>query len=199
MRCGSALGDLRVEVHGRPGRSSILRRAIICVVVCLLAVLSFYLSLIATSKSLNFDQRTKVGAAIDVLEVQGFASEVVLLRRFAAFRSSDNWFNAMVPKENAFAATNFPFAIMTLYTDFFTYPIDDTERAAILLHEARHLSGGDEKDAYSFVWKNRAKLGWTREKYTSSTVWKNVRDQTREYSPEIFACQDKEFGDCTEP
>lgn len=170
----------------------------ICVSVCVVAVLGFYLSLIATSRSLSFDQRGKVTAAVAILEAQGFTGEATLLRRVTVFRSSDNWFNAMVPKESAFAATNFPFEIMTLYSDFFTYPIDDTERAAILLHEARHLVGGDEKDAYSYVWKNRAKLGWTRDKYAGSIVWKNVRVQTREYSPEMFVCQDKEFGDCSE-
>ena len=57
---------------------------------------------------------------------------------------------------------------MTIYPDFFQFPADDTERAAILFHEAKHLEGKDEKEAYEFVWKNRKKLGWTKEKYGNS-------------------------------
>ena len=121
-----------------------------------------------------------------------------MLEHFAVFRGTDNWFNSLVPKENAYAATNFPFEIMTVYPDFFAYPVDDVERAAILLHEARHLKGGDEKDAYEFVWKNRFKLGWTKEGYYNSPVWKNVRRQTREYAPGLFACPGNDFDDCTE-
>ena len=121
-----------------------------------------------------------------------------MLEKFTVYRSSDSWFNKMIPKENAFAATNFPFEIMTLYADFFTYPVDEIERAAILLHEARHLQGKDEKDAYEFVWKSRAKLGWTKDKYLHAPVWENVRRQTREYAPSLFICEGSEFKDCTE-
>jgi hypothetical protein len=87
---------------------------------------------------------------------------------------------------------------MTLYPDFFTVPLDDTERAAILLHEAKHLQGKDEKAAYEFVWKNRKQLGWTSDKYKNSEIWQNVRNQTRQYSPYLFVCGDKEAGDCSE-
>ena len=87
---------------------------------------------------------------------------------------------------------------MTLYSDFFAYPADDVERAAILLHEARHLKGKDEKDAYEFVWRNRKVLGWTKERYLDSPVWVNVRRQTRDEVPELFICPNNEFGDCTE-
>lgn len=121
-----------------------------------------------------------------------------MLDSYAVYRSSDSWFNSMIPKENAYAATNFPFEIMTIYPDFYTYPTDETERAAILLHEARHLQGKDEKDAYEFVWKNRNKLGWTKERYFNSPLWKNVRSQTREYAPWLFSCEGSDFNDCTE-
>ncbi|MGH9819264.1 MAG: hypothetical protein ACRD43_03765, partial [Pyrinomonadaceae bacterium] len=115
-----------------------------------------------------------------------------------AFHATDNWLNASVQKENAYAATNFPFEIITLYPDFFTLSIDYTERAAILLHEAKHLQGKDEKGAYEFVWKNRERLGWTSDRYHSSEIWQNVRKQTKDYSPFLFTCDFKEFGDCTE-
>ena len=129
---------------------------------------------------------------------KGFAREALILDNFTAFRSNDNWLNASVAKENAYAATNFPFEIMTLYSDFFTYPADDTERAAILLHEARHLFGENEKEAYEFVWRNRKQLGWTDDKYVNSVVWMNIRKQTKDNVPNLFVCDFKEFSDCTE-
>ena len=121
-----------------------------------------------------------------------------MLETFTVFRRTDNWLNASVEKENAFAATNFPFEIVTLYSDFFTYPADDIERAAILLHETRHLRGEGEKQAYEFVWKHRKQLGWTRDKYANSQVWENVRRQTRDVVPGLFVCEINQFSDCTE-
>lgn len=121
-----------------------------------------------------------------------------MLDYLTSYRADDNWLNASVDKENAYAATNFPFEVMTIYPDFFNYPVDDTERAAILLHEAQHLKGADEKEAYEFVWKNRKKLGWTKEKYGSSIIYQNVRRQTREYAPQLFVCNLNEYADCTE-
>jgi hypothetical protein len=47
----------------------------------------------------------------------------------------------------AYAATNFPFGVITIYPTFFKYPVDDIERATILLHESYHLFGDDEKFA----------------------------------------------------
>lgn len=87
---------------------------------------------------------------------------------------------------------------MTVYPDFFTYPVDDTERAALFLHEAQHLKGADEKEAYKFVWENRIKLGWTREKYGSTAIFTDVEKQTKEIVPELFICQANDSGDCTE-
>ena len=78
------------------------------------------------------------------------------------------------------------------------FPNDDTERAAILLHEAKHLQGADEKEAYQFVWENRKKLGWTKETHGNSLVWRNVRKQTKEVAPNLFVCDINEYGDCTE-
>jgi hypothetical protein len=166
--------------------------------VSAVAVAGFYASLLISSDRIALDQRREVEAAIEILEKSGFSEETFYLRHLAVFRSNDNWLNASVEKENAYAATNFPFEIVTLYPDFFTYPADATERAAVLLHEARHLAGKDEKDAYEFVWKNRKRLGWTRESYGDSSVWLAVRKQTREYSPDLFVCDFNVYGDCTE-
>ena len=175
-----------------------MTRVIICTIVCFAAVFAFYLSLLVSARSLSIEQRIDTRKALAVLNERGFSSEIFVLYHLAAFRAEDNWLNATVAKENAYAATNFPFAIITLYPDFFTYPIDETERAAILLHESRHLVGEDEHDAYAYVWKHHNQLGWTKEKYESSVVWRNIRKQTKENAPELFVCADKEYGDCTE-
>ncbi len=154
--------------------------------------------MIFTSKPLSFDEKQTVKNAIKVLDEKGFSNEVFLLNYLTSFRSNDHWLNASVEKESAYAATNFPFEIMTIYPDFFQLSIDDTERAAILLHEAKHLEGKDETEAYKFVWENRKKLGWTKETHGNSQVWQSVRKLTKEYSPELFVCEFNAFGDCTE-
>jgi len=178
-------------------KSTVLRRAIICAAVCILAVLGFYLSMLFTSSSLSYDEKKQVKDAVKILDEKGFSSEVFLLKYLTSFRANDNWLNASTRLENAYAATNFPFEIMTIYPDFFTYSTDDTERAAVLLHEAQHLKGADEKEAYEFVWRNRKKLGWTRETHGDSVVWRNVRRQTKEYTPNLFVCGWNEASDCT--
>jgi len=173
------------------------RRLLIFFAVCVGAVGIFYASLIMTASSLSADEVEKVKNATLYLEKHGFINEAYLLRDVATYRSNDNWLNASVPKENAFAATNYPFAIITLYPDYFTYPKDDVERSAILLHEARHLIGYGEEEAYEFVWRNKKYLGWTEEKYGQSVVWQNIRKQTREYAPNLFVCDFNPFRDCT--
>jgi len=200
IRCNSALIETSsvVAVNKSKTGSRVLRRVLFCVCICVLSVLGFYISLVASAKSLDQNEKSKIRSAIAVLRERGFANEVMLLDHFTVYRGNDNWLNASVAKENAYAATNFPFEIMTVYPDFFAYPIDDTERAAILLHEAQHLKGKDEHGAYEFVWRNRAKLGWTKEKYGRSPVWQNVRNQTRDNAPNLFSCEAREFGDCTE-
>jgi hypothetical protein len=198
-RCDALLAvDAAPEKPRMGSGAKIFRRVVVCLVVVICAVLGFYLSLIMSAARLSYAQTVEVGKAIAVLDEKGFSDEVFMLNYLTAFRAEDNWLNASVAKENAYAATNFPLEIMTIYPDFFTYPMDDTERAAILLHEAKHLQGKDEKEAYEFIWKNRHRLGWTKEKYWNSLVWQNVRRQTREYVPSLFNCADKEFGDCTE-
>lgn len=178
--------------------SKLFKRAAVCAAVIIFALTAFYLSLVFSAKPLSTEERQTVERAIDVLEAKGFMSEARLLNYFTVFRSNDNWLNASVQKENAYAAANFPFEIMTLYPDFFSQTIDDTERAAVLLHEARHLKGEDEKEAYEFVWRNRKKLGWTKENYRRSNVWQTVRTQTRENAPNLFVCEMNELKDCTE-
>jgi len=176
----------------------ILRSAIICAVVYFAALFGFYLSMIFTSASLNYEEKKQIQNAVRILDEKGFDGEVLLLNHLTNFRGNDNWLNASTRFENAYAATNFPFEIMTVYPEFFLYPADDTERAAILLHEAQHLKGADEKEAYEYVWRNRKKLGWTRETHGNSVVWRSIRRQTQEFAPNLFVCDWNEGDDCTE-
>ena len=173
-------------------------RLLILAGVCFGSVGIFYSSLIFTASPLAPEQSERVRSAVAILEKRGFINEAYLLRDLATFRGSDNWLNATVAKENAYAATNYPFAVITLYPDFFTYPEDDNERAAILLHEARHLKGFGEEEAYEFVWRNKKYLDWTEEKYGDSVVWLNIRNQTKEYSPNLFVCNFNPRNDCTD-
>ena len=179
------------------GTGRYLRRMLIFFIVCLMAIGIFYSSLIFTAAPLTASERERVDVAVQLLEQRSFINEAFLLRDLATFRRNDNWLNAAVPKESAFAATNYPFAVITLYPDFFTYTMDDIERAAILLHEARHLKGYNEEDAYEFVWRNRKYLGWTEDKYGDSVVWRNVRRQTKDFAPNLFVCEFRPLGDCT--
>jgi hypothetical protein len=180
------------------GLPRIMQRAVVCFLVVVFCILAFYLSLIFSSAPLQTAEKEKVKRAIAILEERGFDSEVFLLNYLAAYRSNDNWLNASVEKENAYAATNFPFEIMTLYPDFFEKTTDDLERAAILLHEAKHLQGAEEKAAYEFVWRNRNKLGWTKENYGNTKLYQAVKKQTKEYAPNLFICQSGDLGDCTD-
>jgi hypothetical protein len=199
VRCGGMLGKTEtIPANSRFLNSALIKRASVCLAVIMAALIGFYASLVFSAAPLSSDERQTIDMAIEILADKGFADEVFLLRRLAVFRANDNWLNASVAKENAYAATNFPFGIVTIYPDFFTYPVDLNEQAAILLHESKHLQGKDEKEAYEFVWKNRERIGWTSDDYSSSPIWQNVRKQTREMSPETFVCDVNPYNDCTE-
>jgi hypothetical protein len=60
------------------------------------------------------------------------------------------------------------------------------------------FKGADEKEAYEYVWRNRKKLGWTKETHGESVVWRNIRRQTQEFAPNLFVCDWNEAKDCTE-
>ena len=157
-----------------------------------------YASLLVTSDPVSPEERQIVLSAIRVLERTGFAKEASSLRRFASFRRTDNWWNGYVGHATAYAATNYPFAVITLYPAFFKYPIDDVEHASILLHEAYHVVGEDERFALQRVWLARDQLGWTSDKYEHTRVWKNTREWTAAEVPIIFTCGDDGQSDCVE-
>jgi len=157
-----------------------------------------YASLIATSDPARLEQKPFIDRAIEILETKGFAREAFVLRHIVRFRASDNWWNRKVGHESAYAATNFPFEVVTLYPPFFDQPVDDVERASILLHEACHLLGSGEHGAFESAWRRKTQLGWTRDKYEGSLVWTNVREATMQYAPELFQCGQDHRSDCVE-
>ncbi len=168
------------------------------VAVCALTIIIFYLSLLITSLPTLPYERGAVNKAIDLLEQRGFERDVFLLKQIVTFRSTNNWLNAVRENENAYASTNFPFALVTLHPDFFIKTIDDTERAMILLHEAQHLQGKNESEAYEFVWRNRKKLGWTQLSHGTTQTYVSIALQTRESAPHLFTCTANVWNDCTE-
>lgn len=179
-------------------KSTFTHRVLVFLFAFAFTFCGFYISMVLSAAPLERNESQTVLRAIGVLKAKGFKDEAFLLENLTSFRNSDNWLNMSVKKENAYAATNFPFEVMTLYPAFFERSTDDAERAAILLHEAKHLEGKGEPAAYEFVWLNRKRLGWTSQKYGGSEVWLNVRSQTKDYVPNMFVCETKEAGDCTE-
>ncbi len=161
-------------------------------------IFAFHLSLLTSSSSVNDSEMQEIRAAIEVLEAKGFDREVFVLRNLTTFRGTDSWFNELVPRESAYASTNYPFGVVTVYPDFFEKTEDDVERAMILLHEAQHLQGADESGAYSFVWRNRKRLGWTVLAYGTTKTFVTIELLTRENAPELFGCGERLWSDCTE-
>jgi hypothetical protein len=180
------------------GRRSLLRRVLAVPAVLLLLLVGCHASLLFTSTGVTYDERQQVSRAVELIERAGFTRETFLLKRLTNFRTTDNWLNSYAGHANAYASTNFPFEIVTLYPDFFRYPADDVERAVILLHEARHLAGADEEEACASVWRDKARLGWTREKYGETRVWQNVTEVSRRFAPRLFECGPDGRQDCYE-
>jgi len=209
-RCGAPLGAAcvpapAVDPAGEAcaeepsgGGRSLSRRVLAGLGLSALAVFGWYLSLLATSERATYEQRQQVERAVAVIERAGLSRDAFLLRHLTAYRTSDNWWNRATGHAEAYAATNFPFEVVTLYPDFFAYAADDTERAVILLHEARHLGGAGEEEALASVWRDKRRLGWTRERYGQTRVWKNVSEFTRRYAPGLFRCGADGQQDCTE-
>jgi len=204
-RCGAELPEApeRAPWDEAEGEAPVRRRGILRRVLAGLGLSAFllvvwYVSLLETSRAADFDQRQTVARAVGLIDGAGLGRDAFLLRRLASYRTNDNWWNVWVGHGEAYAATNFPFEVVTLYPEFFEYPTDDTERAVILLHEAKHLAGADEPEALAEVWRNKWRLGWTREKYGHTRVWRNVGELTRRHVPALFQCGADGRQDCEE-
>jgi len=180
------------------GRRSLLRRALAVPAVLFVLLVGCHASLLFTSTGVTYDESRQVSRAVELIERAGFERETFLLKRLTNFRTTDNWLNSYAGHDNAYASTNFPFEIVTLYPDFFRYPLDDVERAVILLHEARHLAGDDEAEACASVWRDKERLGWTRDKYGKTRVWQNVAELSRRHAPQLFDCGEDGKQDCYE-
>jgi len=159
-------------------------------------VATLYASLLLSSEPLTLDERAVVMDAIALLESRGFERQARPLRQVVSFRRTDNWWNAYVGHETAYASTNFPFAVITLYPAFFKYAADDVERAVILLHESYHVYGEREDVILQRVWLQKQQLGWTGDVYGGSRVWKNTREWTETAVPALFECGRDGRSDC---
>lgn len=203
-RCGAVLSvdeeqdSAPVEpiADATPKKRGFLKRLTWVLAATLVILLVWYTSLFISSEGLKSDQREKVRNAIVQLEQQGFTREAFILKHLTAFRSTDNWWNSYVGHRDAYAATNFPFEVVTLYPEFFEVPVDDKERAAVLLHEAYHLMGSGEETALDSTWRNKRRLGWTADKYKQTRLWNATEQLTRAQFPFMFQCGSDGQSDC---
>ncbi len=201
-RCGKSLAvdanqDEATPVE-KPLKRSLGKRLVWIASATLVLLFVFYLSLLLTSDDLSYDRKQTVESAIAILRQKGFAREAFILSHLAKYRSSDNWLNRYVGHHDAYAAANFPFELVTLYPEFFDVATDDTERAAILLHESFHLRGAGEVAALDSAWRGKQRLGWTADKYSSTKVWRNTRELTVMNVPQLFICGTDGHSDCFE-
>ena len=203
-RCGTALSDggsvEQINVEPPPAdqvrKRGFFKRVTWICGATLVALMIWYVSLMLSSDGLQTEQREKVQNAIAVLQQQGFSREAFVLKHLTVFRSTDNWWNAYVGHSDAYAATNFPFEVVTLYPEFFNVPVDDRERAAVLLHESCHLLGDGEDAALQTTWKSKQQLGWTADKYQRTRVWDATEHLTRARFSYMFQCGSDGQSDC---
>ncbi len=203
-RCGNPLtGDDAtttspdlVPEEPRPKKRGLLKRLTWIAGATLICLLICYVSLLISSDGLQPDQREEVQQASAVLEQHGFNREAFILKHLTVFRSTDNWWNRYIGHRDAYAATNFPFEVVTLYPEFFSVPVDDNERAAVLLHEASHLMGGGEEAALGSTWRNKQRLGWTADRYKQTRLWYATEQLTKAQFPYMFKCGPDGQSDC---
>jgi hypothetical protein len=204
-RCGSPLTgedpaeqqpDQEAAAGTSPPTRGFLKRLTWVVGATFFALLACYLSLLISSDGLQPDQREAVQRAIAVLSQHGFNREVFILKHLTVFRATDNWWNRYIGHREAYAATNFPFEVVTLYPEFFSIPVDDTERAAVLLHESCHLLGSGEEEALGSTWRKKRQLGWTLDRYRQTRLWYATEQLTRSQFPYMFKCGPDGQADC---
>lgn len=157
-----------------------------------------YMSLLLSSEDLTYEQNNVVRRAVAVLTQKGFDKQAFVLNRLVKYRGTDNWWNRFFGHLDAYAATNFPFEVLTLYPEFFNHSTSDTERAAILLHETYHLLGSGEQGALDGVWRNKRQLGWTADEYGQTKVWNATKELTMSQLPHLFSCGPEGKSDCSD-
>jgi hypothetical protein len=179
-----------------PHKRGLLKRLTWIAGATLIALLICYVSLLISSDGLQPDQREEVRKAISAIAQQGFNREAFILKHLTVFRGTDNWWNHYLGHRDAYAATNFPFEVVTLYPEFFSVPVDDNERAAVLLHESCHLMGSGEEAALDSTWRNKRRLGWIAERYKQTRLWSATEPLTRAQFPYMFKCGPDGQSDC---
>jgi hypothetical protein len=197
-RCGERLTSQPLIEGEIPKRRSLLKRIVWIVCTTIVVLFVAYMSMLITSDDLRYDQHEVTDRAIAVIEAKGFGKHSFVLKRLARYRATDSWWNNYLGHRDAYAATNFPFEIVTLYGEFFDKAVDDTERAAILLHEAEHLLGAGEEQALEFTWRSKAQLGWNESSYSQTKVWSNTKELTQRLVPSLFSCGPDGKSDCTQ-
>jgi hypothetical protein len=201
-RCGAylPLSSVAADLYDPTPRDSrgLLRWMLWIAGVAWVIVFIWSRSLVFTSEALDTDRRWQVNTAIDVLQQAGFSREAFVLKNLTNYRATDSWWNAYLGHENAYASTNFPLEIVTLYPAFFTAPVDDTERAAILLHEAQHLLGANEEQALERTWREKGRIGWTRDRYGDTKVFQTT-DEASFSGTNLFQCKENHHWDCVPP
>lgn len=199
-RCAAVLGPvtvLEVDPSAEPVKKRGFLQRLLWIIGTTVALLfAWYMSMLLTSEELDFDRRQTVAQAIAVLEQKGFSQQAFVLNHLVNYRDTDNWWNRSVGHHDAYAATNFPFEVVTLYPEFFDSAVDETERAAILLHESYHLFGSGEASALGGVWHDKQRLGWSADKYGQTKVWRNTRGSTTALVPALFTCGEDRHSDC---
>jgi hypothetical protein len=201
-RCGALLvgeESTAIDTDDKPVKKrSIGRRLIWISGTTLLLLFIYYMSLLLTSEELGYDQQQTIQHSVAILRQKGFDKEAFVLGTLVQYRRTDNWWNRYVGHHDAYAATNFPFEIVTVYPEFFDAAIDDTERAAILLHESYHLFGSGEEAALEGAWRDKQRLGWTADKYGQTKVFNNTRELTAAGVPKLFTCGADGRSDCVQ-
>jgi hypothetical protein len=197
-RCGEPLTSQPLIEEEVLKRRSLLKRIVWIISTTVVLLFIAYMSMLLTSDDLRYDQHEVTDHAIAVVEAKGFGKHSFVLKRLARYRATDSWWNKYLGHRDAYAATNFPFEIVTLYGEFFDKAVDDTERAAILLHEAEHLLGEGEEQALEFTWRSKAQLGWNESSYGQTKVWNNTKELTQRLVPSLFTCGPDGKSDCTQ-
>ena len=178
------------------GEPSLLRRLGAIAGAVFLVLFGWWVSLFATSEGLDDEQQVIVYRAVDLLEERGFSKEVFALRNVARFRSTDNWWNLYNGHYQAYAATNFPFEIVTIYDcaapSLRRRPSGAALRAGGSPRARRRPAAGRR----TRTWTLKERLGWTADVYGRSKVWKNTREWTQASAPDMFTCKEVEI-DCT--
>ena len=197
-RCGESLTEQAVADEDAPKRRGLLKRLVWIISTTIVLLFIAYMSMLVTSDDLRYDQREVVERAVAVVDAKGFDKQAFILKRLTRYRATDSWWNKYLGHRDAYAATNFPFEIVTLYPEFFDKAVDDTERAAILLHEAEHLLGAGEERALEVAWRSKAQLGWIEPTYGQTKVWNNTKELTQRLVPSLFVCGSDGKSDCAQ-